>query len=226
MTMKKSALFLTVCLPLLASAASTIAATAVTSANADSAVDRKALERALGEHLRQRGDLCVGKFEWPIDVAAGDADAGSRDAIQLPVLEKLGLVEATAGSVVRKNADGEEQAVPVRRYALTPAGRQFYVNRPRQTLTPQGERIERPGDFCAARLGLKTLVAWTPPRQVGDVRELTATYTYTVSAPAWTGDTEVRRVFPMVAHIVDGAGKLQLKQRLRLVGKTWTAVDL
>lgn len=218
MTMKKIVLSLMTVLPLLAAAASP--------ASSADKLDRRALERALSDHLRQRGDLCVGKFEWPIDVAAGDLEAGSRDAVQLPVLEKLGLVEATDGSVLRKNAEGEEQAVPVRRYALTATGRQFYVNRPRPTLTPQGERIERPGDFCAARLSLKKVVAWTPPQQVGEAQEVTATYTYAIAAPAWTGDAEVRRVFPMVAHIVDGAGKLQLKQRLRLVNKTWTAVEL
>lgn len=190
------------------------------------AATRKALERALATHLQQRGDLCVGKFEWPIDVAAGDLDAGSRDAVQLPVLEKLGLVEGSDGSVLRRDAEGAEHSVPVRRYALTSAGQQFYVKKPRQTLTPQGERVERPGDFCAAKLSLKKLVAWTPPQHVGDAEEVTATYTYAVAAPGWTKEAEVRRVFPMVAHIVDGAGTLQLKQRLRLANNTWTAVEL
>lgn len=177
----------------------------------------KELAAALTRHLAQQGDLCVGKFEWPIDVAPGDAEAGSRDAVQLPVMARFGLVAAVQGTVLRKNADGEEHEVPVQRYELTEAGRKFYVQRSRTTLTPAGERVTRPGDFCVARLRLDQVVGW-------DAALSTASYTYKITAPDWMHDPAMRQVFPMVNYILQGEGKLQMKQVLRRENNSWVAV--
>ncbi|MES2129330.1 MAG: cytochrome c peroxidase, partial [Pseudomonadota bacterium] len=170
------------------------------------------MAQALRNYLGKQGDLCVGKFEWPIDVAPGDAEAGSRDAVQLPVLERLGLVAATSGSVQRK--DGA--LVPVQRYALTEMGKRYYVRRPMTTLTPDGKPIVREGDLCVGKLQLDKVMAWAQASS-------TVSYTYRLDVAPWMQDPAARKVFPMVDYIVQGQGKLKMEQRLRLADGQWQA---
>ena len=53
------------------------------------------MKKAVAAYLADHGDLCVGKFTWPPDVTLADREGGSNDAVQMPVLEHLGLVEST-----------------------------------------------------------------------------------------------------------------------------------
>lgn len=177
----------------------------------------KAQAAGLSKYLAQRGDVCVGKFDWPIDVAPGDAEAGSRDAVQLPVLKQLGLVESAEGMVVRTNAEGVSQQVPVQRYALTEAGKKFYLKRETTTVSPAGEKIAREGDFCVGKLSLAKLVVW-------DAQTGTASYTYKFAAAPWMREASAQQAFPMIAYIMHGEGQLQMKQRLRLDHGRWVGV--
>ncbi|TFW20297.1 hypothetical protein [Duganella callida] len=172
----------------------------------------KAMAKGLAQYLAQYGDVCVGKFDWPIDVAPGDAEAGSRDAIQLPVLAQLGLAQAESGMTTR---DGKE--VPVERYSLTEAGRKFYLKRDTTTTSPTGEKIVRAGDFCVGKLHLAKLTAW-------DADSGTASYTYKFAAAPWMKEARAQQVFPMIAYIMKGEGQLQMKQRLRLDHGRWVGV--
>lgn len=187
-------------------------------------VDKKALAAALDKYLQSNGELCVGKFDWPIDVAPGDAEAGSRDAVQLPVLQQLGLAEAASGMVLRKDADGVEHEVPVQRFSLTPAGRKFYVRRETTTLSPKGEKVLRQGDFCPAKVRLDKLVSWEAPLTLDGGIETTASFTYKIAAANWMREPAARRVFPMVDHIIQGEGQMQMKQRLRFAKGRWLTV--
>ncbi|SHN42962.1 Cytochrome c peroxidase [Duganella sacchari] len=171
-----------------------------------------AMAAGLDNYLSQHGDVCVGKFDWPIDVAAGDAEAGSRDAIQLPVLAKLGLVHAERGMTRRGDAQ-----VPVERYALTAAGRKFYLKRATTTISPSGEKIARSGDFCVGKLSVAKLTSW-------DEASGTASYTYKFAAAPWMKEASAQQVFPMIAYIMKGEGQLQMKQRLRLDNGRWVGV--
>jgi len=191
-----------------------LAALAATNAQA---AGSKAQATGLSKYLAQRGDVCVGKFDWPIDVAPGDAEAGSRDAVQLPVLQQLGLVEAVEGMVTRINAEGVSQEVPVQRYSLTEAGKKFYLKRETTTVSPTGEKIERQGDFCVGKLSLVRLVAW-------DAVTETASYTYKFAAASWMREATAQQAFPMIAYIMKGEGQLQMKQRLRLDHGRWVGV--
>jgi hypothetical protein len=177
----------------------------------------KAMATGLSKYLAQYGDVCVGKFDWPIDVAPGDAEAGSRDAIQLPVLASLGLVRAEAGMTVRRNAEGEEKEVPVERYALTGSGKKFYLKRASSTVSPTGEKIVRSADFCVGKLSLVKVAAW-------DAETGTASYTYKFSAAPWMREASAQQAFPMIAYIMKGEGQLQMKQRLRLDHGRWVGV--
>lgn len=172
----------------------------------------KAMAAGLSKYLAQYGDVCVGKFDWPIDVAPGDAEAGSRDAIQLPVLAQLGLVESAGGMTTR----GSEQ-VPVERYSLTEAGKKFYLKRDTTTLSPTGEKIARTGDFCVGKLSLAKLVAW-------DAATGTASYTYKFAAASWMQEASAQQAFPMIAYIMKNQGQLQMKQRLHLDHGLWVGV--
>jgi hypothetical protein len=192
-------------------------AAAAYSAHAAQQPHSKAMAAGLSKYLAQHGDVCVGKFDWPIDVAPGDAEAGSRDAVQLPVLAQLGLVESAGGMVVRRNAEGVEQDVPVQRYSLTEAGRKFYLKRDSTTVAPTGEKIARQGDFCVGKLSLAKLVAW-------DAGTQTASYTYKFAAAPWMKEASAQQVFPMIAYIMKGEGQLQMKQRLRLEHGRWIGV--
>lgn len=193
------------------------AALAATAAQAAPQPAGKAQAAALRLYLAQQGDVCVGKFDWPIDVAPGDAEAGSRDALQLPVLKQLGLVESTEGMVVRTSAEGVQREVPVQRYALTEAGKKFYLKRATTTLSPSGEKIARDGDFCVGKLSLAKLVAW-------DAQSGTASYTYKFAAAPWMREASAQQAFPMIAYIMNGEGQLQMKQRLRLDHGRWVGV--
>ncbi|MES2152933.1 MAG: hypothetical protein V4508_24410 [Pseudomonadota bacterium] len=166
-------------------------------AHAAPAPNQLTISGALQHYLAERGDLCVGKFDWPIAVGAQDRDAGSRDALQMPVLEKLGMVVG--------ERDGETT-----RYALSEAGKKFYI-----------KRREGKADFCAGKIKLKKVVRWTPPDAAG---ETTVSYTYTIAAAPWTRDSAAQQVFPMVDRVVKGQGSLQLTQRLKWLHRRWVAV--
>jgi hypothetical protein len=178
----------------------------------NAAPTEKTIGAALTRYLAERGDLCVGKFNWPIDVSDADREAGSRDAVQLPVLVQLGM------------ADESHPTPEITRYALTRAGQRAYVTRKMESLDGRGKPQEHDGDFCAAKLSLAKVVKWTPPLKNGDYQETTATFTYKVAPAAWIADPRAQQVFPMIARIVNGAGSMQLTQRLRLVGTRWEAL--
>jgi len=187
--------------------------------------NQRNLKAAMTRHLAKEGDLCVGKFNWPIDVNAHDVELGSRDAIQLPVMEKLGLV-SSANAFATIKVDETETTVPVTRYSLTDTGKKYYVNRDMESLAPDGKKIVRQGDFCAARLSLNKIVKWDQPKTVAGTQETTVTYTYKIAAADWVNDPEMQKVFPMIDRVVKGEGSMQLKQRVRLTKAGWVAVSL
>lgn len=173
--------------------------------------DKTSLGTALARYLADRGQLCVGKYDWPITVTPQDAANGQRNALQLPVMEQAGLVQATPG---------EAGAVT---YRLSEAGSQYYWPR------TVNRRDGKPGemavhDFCAGRLALEQVVRWTVPVPVGDYYESTATYTYTVVPAAWTANPRLQQVFPMIARVIKGQHTAQLAQRMRFAGGRWEAM--
>ncbi len=177
--------------------------------------NRENFKRALQTYLSSHGDMCIGKFTWPIDVSYRDAQARSANSLQMPVMQKMGLVSA-------QQIEGRGE--PVMRYQLTDAGRQFYVHKPMQSLTPQGAMVTHDGDFCYGHMQLDQVIGWGRVQEVAGQPQTVVTYTYRIDAAPWTRNAEMRRVFPMVAMIVDSGGALQLKQTLRLSDKGWVGV--
>ena len=77
---------------------------------------REAFEAGLRTFLADGHDqLCLGMYDWPMDLTEAEAGAGSRHAVQLPVFEKLGLATSTIVPVPKstENPDGA-----IKRYAL------------------------------------------------------------------------------------------------------------
>lgn len=185
----------------------------------------KLISAALTKHLSQQGDFCIGKFNWPIDVSAKDIELGSRDSIQLPVLEKLGLVSASAGNVMRKEDSETDVKVAVKRYSLTDEGKKYYLVKTMPSLAANGKTVVHQGDICVAKLSLDKVVRWDQTKTVNDHLETIATYTYKINATEWAKKSEVQTVFPMVARVINGEGTLQLQQRIRLIDKNWVAVN-
>jgi hypothetical protein len=195
-----------------------LCAPAATFAEPATKPDPKALSAALASFLSQQGDFCLGKFDWPINVSEQDIRFGTRNAVQMPVLEKMGLVASSKGMATRTQ-DKVEETVAVTRYALTDAGKAFYLQR-----EAAGDDAHR-HDLCAGHLSLDKLVRWSDPVEQGDHQELTVAYTYHFTGPKWSLDPEVQKVFPVLALVVHGEGSRQLNQRLQLKNGQWVAVN-
>lgn len=182
--------------------------------------NQKVLTQALKGYLEKQGQFCLGKFDWPIDVSEAEFNLKTRDALQMPVLEKKGLVVAGSASAMRKVGDSELM-VPVTRYTLTDAGKAFYLNK-EAVVYAAGKQTVHNHDLCAGKLSLNQVVAWDKP--VGENQQTTVSYTYKIAAADWTHDAEVQKVFPMLAQIVNGEGKVKLKQAFKLSGNVWVPV--
>jgi len=183
---------------------------------------QKSMQAALHSYLAQQGNFCLGKFNWPIDVSEADFAQQTKDALQMPALEKLGLVAAVDIEATRKLGD-TQLALPYKRYTLTAAGKKFYL--PKKIITEEaGQKIEHTHDLCAAKLTLDKVVRWEKIQLQGDNQVTTVSYTFKVAAPDWTHDADLQKVFPMLATVLNGEGSLQLKQLFRWSGKRWVPV--
>jgi hypothetical protein len=179
----------------------------------------RSLTSAVTQYLSGHGDLCVGKFTWPRVVTEEDRLAGTNDAVQLPVLERLGLVEST--EISQPAAAG---AAVARRYSLTAKGRQYYLQKKRITLGAHDQPVEHDKDLCVAHLTLDKVVKWSPPEQAHGHLETMVHYTYRIKSADWTADTEVRKVFPVVDRIIRGQGNLLMSVNVRLQDGKWMPV--
>jgi len=194
----------------------------------DKELNQANVSKAMQNYLAQRGDLCLAKSSWPIDVAASETGTGSRNGVQMPVLEKLGLVSASDAVGERKDDDGNVSKVPVRRYQLTDEGRKYYLARAPHKHEVENHYAAVANDFCAAKLSLDRVVGWEPVQHPGATTtdEAVVTYTYQVAPAPWATDDNVGRAFPMLATVLKGAGVMQLKESFVLTSTGWEAKDL
>jgi uncharacterized lipoprotein len=192
------------------------------------ALNQANIDQAMQTYLAQRGDLCLAKSNWPIDVTAEETGTGSRNGVQMPVLEQLGLVSASDAISERKDEDGNVSKVSVRRYQLTAEGKKYYLARAPHKHEVDSRYAAADHDFCAVRLTLDHVVGWETPKSPGATspKEALVTYTYQVTPAPWAKDDNVRRVFPMVDAIIRGAGTMQLKEAFVLTNTGWEARDL
>jgi hypothetical protein len=184
------------------------------------ALSTEVLMPAIEEYLQQKGHLCLGKFDWPISVSDGDRQSGTKDAVQMPVLEKQGLASASRPGA---GAGAGVGAAAVTRYDLSEKGRKYYLVD--KTALTDAARAPHPGDLCGATLKLDQIVKWETPEVVDGHPQTTVKYTYRVIDPAdWILDGDVNRVFPMVHRLLIGARSLQLEQVFAWTDGHWVAV--
>ncbi len=179
---------------------------------------------AVQAHLSQHGDLCVGKPAWPRLVTEDDRRAGSSDAVQLPVLERLGLVKSTLAAALAGSAASSAEAGSARIYELTDQGRAFYLHKKMVTLGPHDQPEVRDGDFCVASLSLDKVVKWSPPQPIHEHLESVVSYTYRIKPAAWLVDPEARKVFPIVDRIIRGEGNALMAVTVQEQNGKWVPV--
>jgi hypothetical protein len=200
------------------------------------------LTSAVARYLSDHGDLCVGKFTWPRVVTQEDQRAHTNDAVQLPVLERLGLVESTeisapaastpaaADATARAAAQGSQvgstaaAAETARRYSLTAKGRRYYLQKKRITLGVHDQPVEHDQDLCVAHLSLDKVVKWSPPEQVHGHPETVVRYTYHVRSADWMADPQARQVFPVADRIIRHQGNLLMSATVELQDGKWMPV--
>jgi hypothetical protein len=187
----------------------------VHASNLGSPPSEKDLAPAVQAFLADHGDLCLAWYTWPRELTADQQHSGLNEPVQLPVLERLGLVESTEIPA----APG-----PGRRYSLTAKGRHYYLQRKRTTLGLHGETVAHDADFCVAQLSLDKVIKWTPPEPLQGHLETLVKYTYRIKSADWISDEEVRKVFPMVDRIVRGAGKLEMTATVQQQDGKWIPV--
>jgi hypothetical protein len=176
--------------------------------------------RGMQAWVERRGDLCVGRPSWPVDVPEG-ARLGP-DPVQLPVLEHLGVVTST---VLPERRDGVATPFNLRRYRLTAEGRKHYIDRAtRLAVSPEDPGAAAHADLCVLRLTLGQVTKWEV--QLGPTPTATVSYTYGVDAPAWVRDPSFKRAFPAIARLVAGAGTAELVEGFTRGPAGWTANEL
>ena len=174
------------------------------------------LTGAVTQYLSDHGDLCVGKFAWPRVVTSQDQAAHSNDAVQLPVLERLGLVESTE---IPAPAAGT-----ARSYSLTAKGRRYYTQKKRITLGAHDQPVEHDKDLCVARLSLDKVVKWSPPETMHGHPETVVRYTYHVKSADWMADPQAREVFPVVDRIIRNQDNMLMSVTVELQDGRWLPV--
>jgi len=189
-------------------------------------LDAASLTKGIEAYLAQRGDLCIGRQEWPVDVAAGDRASRTRDAIQMPVLERLGVVAGHKITVRTTGDDDKPVDTAITRYELTERGRQSYIDRRTRRPVPPGGRGGAPADLCVVRVSLDKVASWETPPADRPPASAVVSYTYKVDVVPWMRDPEALRVFPAIARLIAGAGKAELKEGLVLTSTGWVANDL
>jgi len=179
--------------------------------------DVQAMAEPMNAYLAAHGDLCLAKPHWPIDVPADEAGTRSRNGVQMPVLEQVGLVTAAPVSIEAREERPASEGI---RYTLTDEGRKYL--HARQALADAAPRAGAgQQDFCAAHLSLARIVSVTPHTDDKGGLHTLVTYTYKIDAAPWTQDPRVQHVFPMLDRVVRGAGVMELQQNFRHTQAGW-----
>jgi hypothetical protein len=179
---------------------------------------RAAFESGLRSFLADGHDeVCLGMYDWPMDLTEAEAGAKSRHAVQLPVFEQLGLATSTIVPVPKseENPDGA-----IKRYALTDEGRKYYKAHAYKTRNGATHQ----NDFCVARISVARVESWTLDSQDAKHPTAVVSYSYHIEPAPWMDNADAQRVLPMVAKVIKGAdGGLQLHQGFAKGDQGWVA---
>ena len=219
---------------LVAVAASAACMSGISHANTADPTPRQ-LAQAVKAFLADHGDLCMAKYTWPRDVTPGDEKNDPNDAVQLPVLERLGVVQSaeirvpkeTVASAVQTSASVPPLPTSVevtKRYSLTEKGRKYYLQKKHTIIGRHDYVVEHDADFCVAHLTLDKVVKWSPPEPAHNHLETVVRYTYHVKAADWMSDPEAQKVFPIADRIIRGDGSMMMSATVALQDGKWVPV--
>ena len=180
---------------------------------------RDAFEAGLRSFLADGHDqVCLGMYDWPMDLTEAEAGAHSRHAVQLPVFEQLGLATSTIVPAPKSdvNPDGA-----IKRYALTDEGRKYF--KPHAYKSRDGAAHQN--DVCVARISVARVESWQLDEHDAQHPTAVVSYNYHIDPAPWMGNAEAQRVLPMVAKVIKGAeGGLQMRQAFAKGDHGWVAV--
>ncbi|WP_423199006.1 MULTISPECIES: hypothetical protein [unclassified Cupriavidus] len=172
------------------------------------------------QHIDSHAELCLGRHAWPLDVPDVPEKDTLRDYVQMAALEHAGIVAHDTGfQTERPLRAGGTETVPAWRYRLTEQGRKYFKARP----DTANAHAEGQPDLCYGTVHLQDIKRWTPIQMDTDSRRnlTTVTYTYTIDAAPWTHDPAVQKAFPVVARVVNGGGKDELRQDMVQTDNGW-----
>jgi hypothetical protein len=187
--------------------------------------NRENFTATINDFLTARGHLCLGEYNWPIYVTTEDQAAHTNHSLQMPVLEKLGIVSGKDMVVAGTDAQGEKITANARQYQLTTEGQKYYLHIPEVTATAT-KRVTHPADFCAATLTLDKVVGWEKPIQRDGATVTSVVYTYKIEPALWAKDPDAQRVYPVVKRVIEGVGTMQLREGVHLTPKGWVADEV
>ena len=192
--------------PIRLSSHTLVATLAVLALNCGKSSPKAAFSRAIQQQLGAQGDLCIGFERWPVDVRPDDTAALE----QLSALEKAGVLVGADETV---KSDVQRGNVRIRRYRLTPQGRQSF----------KGSAEDR-GDVCYGQKKLVQVEKWEGPLSIGQFEQAKVVYTYRLEGlPAWTSSLQVKSAFPVLARNVGSGGQGSTEVLLTRTSEGWEA---
>lgn len=184
---------------------------------------------AITQSLARQGHLCLRLHRWPVDVTEMDvrmekfSSVGTSGAMK--ALASAGLVTGTDTEVEQTSLFGGQpngQKYKVKRYVLTPAGKQFYREEEVSEFGLDGTKKVMQGDICFGKKSLDKIVKWEGPMKFGEYQEARVKYLYKIDGLAdWAKSSAIQAAFPGVADAVDGAGKQEEVGAVKLTSQGW-----
>lgn len=195
-------------------------ALACSACDSKQSANEKNFTLALNNYLTTHGELCLGRHHWPVDVREDQMTANFRDGLQMPALEKAGLVSYTA--IEALSPDDGKTMIKARRYDLTATGHKFFLANSGTAAHTGGDKP----DLCYGRITVDKVTHWDTPDTNAKPLQTEVSYTYKINAAPWTHNPEVQKTFPIVAHVVNGGGTLVLRQQMVLTDQGWAVYTL
>ncbi|MBC7489255.1 MAG: hypothetical protein H7240_03970 [Glaciimonas sp.] len=178
---------------------------------------------AIGQFLDKRGDLCMSPSfthdKWPVDLSqielSMEKTMPSGPAGQMAALAAVGLASQSDIEVDQIAWTGKPTGnkIKMKRYALTDTGKKFYH--------------EKQGVLCYGKESLDKVVKWDIPQSLGGALITNVKYLYKIEGLAdWANNADVQAAFPYIRTMIDGAGKQEQAQGIKLTNQGWEALGL
>lgn len=200
-----------------------LAPVVLTSCGSKEDANKKNFGRAISEHLKKHGELCLNGSRWPVDIPVSKVSGNQppqSEAARLASLEKVKLV--TAERVEKDNVGlfgSSLGKVEVMRYTLSDKAKEFTREAGPDMFSGAGAQ-----KLCWGQQALDEVVKWEGPMVYGDYKEALVKYHYKVDSKAkWADDTSIQESFPEIKRTIEGAKNTEKVIALKLTSEGWEA---